>query len=78
VSDHVGSIAASASRELEKFVADLIPPGKQGALVTVLDKRGVRVGVAVKDGDRFVASVELCQAWAAEKPDLKAQVKFTW
>lgn len=73
-----GPIAASAARVLETFMADIIPPGKSGALVTVFDAQGVRLGCAVKDGDDFAASFEVRQAFTQARPDVRGTVRFTW
>jgi hypothetical protein len=72
------SLSASASKELERMVADLIPQGKVGAAVTVVDASGTRIGVAMKHKDTWSASLELNQPWAKVKPTVSFKVKATW
>lgn len=74
----MSTLLASASKEVERMVADLIPEGKVGAAVTVVDATGVRIGVAVKHRDSFEVSAELLQRWAKEKPTVSIKVKATW
>lgn len=49
-----GPLASAFKRELEQQLTAQVPPGKRGALLTVVDKDGVQVSVAAAldaDGD---------------------------
>jgi hypothetical protein len=49
-----GPLTAAFKRELEQQLTAQVPPGKRGALLTVLDENGVQVSVAAaldSDGD---------------------------
>lgn len=71
-------LSVQASRELDRMMAELIPPGHTGAAVTIIDLEGARLGVAVKHGESFSASLEVHQPWENVKPNIKLQVRATW
>lgn len=72
------TIAADASKALERAVADLVPEGKRGASVVVVDQNGVGIGMAMKNGKHFIADFTLQQRWAKAAPTAQFRIKAVW
>lgn len=72
------TIVSAASKELERAVAELVPEGKRGASVVVVDKNGVGIGMAMKNGRHFIADFTLQQRWAKEAPTATVRIKAVW
>jgi hypothetical protein len=73
------SLVTAASQELEKMIADLIPEGKVGAAVSVVDNTGVRVGIAMKHGNHFTTSGEVLNRWTdLKKTEFSFKVRAVW
>ena len=74
-----GVLAISASKELERQIADLVPAGKTGAVITVVDKDGIEFGVGLahttKRGLRLTVTAEVRQAWRRAPPDASLKIK---
>jgi hypothetical protein len=72
-----GSLLASASGELERQIRAVVPPGKRGAAMTVVDKDGVRVGIAAVYKDAVTVSLEISKRWATgtAPPDASLKIK---
>ena len=49
------------------MVAGLIPDGKKGAAIVVVDANGVGIGMAMKHGNHIVIDASLTQRWAKGK-----------
>jgi hypothetical protein len=69
---------ARAREEIDAMVSGLIPDGKKGAAILVVDMNGVGVGMAMKHGRHFVSELTLQQQWARVKPTAQIRVKATW
>lgn len=74
------ALLKKASEEIDAMVSNLIPEGKQGALVVVVEREtGARVGLVTKLGPGdLVVSATLQQRWAREKPSFRIEVRTTW
>lgn len=72
------TIASSAAKELERAVAELVPEGKRGASVVVVDQNGVGIGMAMKNGKHFIADFTLQQKWGKVAPTAQFRVKAVW
>lgn len=72
-----GTILSSASAELQRQVEAMVPAGKTGALVAIVDTKGARIGVALSHKGQFTAMLEAERTWTGEsKATLK--LKSTW
>lgn len=71
-------IAEAAAKELERAISALVPDGKRGASVVVVDAQGVGIGMAMKHGRHFIADFTLQQRWAKEAPTAQFRVKAVW
>jgi len=77
-----GTILSQASAELDRQLQAMVPAGKSGAAMTIVDKDGIRIGIAATyKGDSVVqlhASLELQQRWAKEPPSASLKLKAVW
>ena len=74
MSDLIASGIRAVNLELAK-----LPENVKGAVVTVADERGMRIGVVTKLGDgSWRISAELQQAWAKQRPGVSVTVTKTW
>jgi hypothetical protein len=70
-----------ARRELDRQLADLVPPGKRGLAATIIDKDGVKVGVgAVHRGTwaTVTLTAEVQKRWATKAPEFSVKVQALW
>lgn len=72
------ALLAKAREEIDAMVSGLIPDGKRGAALVVVDAKGVGIGMAMKNGRHLVIEGTLQQRWAMEKPTAQIRVKATW
>jgi len=72
------ALLAKATEELDAMVSGLIPDGKTGAAILVLDMDGYEVGAAAKVGKHFMVEASLRQRWAVVKPTAVIRVSATW
>lgn len=72
------AVLAKAREEIDAMAAGLIPDGKKGAAILVVDKNGTGIGMAMKHGRHLVIEATLAQRWAMEKPTAQIRVKATW
>jgi hypothetical protein len=72
------AVLAKAREEIDAMAAGLIPDGKKGAAILVVDKNGAGIGMAMKNGRHLVIEATLQQRWAREKPTAQVRVKATW
>lgn len=72
------AVLAKAREEIDAMVAGLVPDGKKGAAVVVVDAKGVGIGMAMKNGRHLVIEGTLQQRWALEKPTAQIRVKAVW
>ena len=72
------TLAADASKALERAVSDLVPEGKRGASVVVVDQHGVGIGMAMKNGKHFIADFTLQQKWGKVAPTAQFRIKAVW
>lgn len=73
-----GPIALQAAKEIDAMIAGLIPDGKKGAAIVVVDKNGAGIGMAMKHGSHLIIEATLQQRWAKEKPTAQIRVKSVW
>ena len=71
-------LLAKASAYLDTRTAGLIPEGKTGAAVLVLDMEGGVFGMAYKRGHRWTFEASLEQRWVRELPTAQIRVKAVW
>lgn len=73
-----GTLLSSASKELEKQILDAVPAGKRGVALTVVDARGIRLGVAMAYKGAVTASFDIAKAWDASPPTASLKIKATF
>jgi hypothetical protein len=77
-----GTILSQASEELSRQLQAMVPAGKSGAAMTIVDKDGVRIGIAATyKGDSVVSlhvALEVQQRWAKEPPSASLKLKAVW
>lgn len=75
-----GPLLSSATAELERQIAALVPEGGKGAVATVVDKRGITVGIGVVHRGKvtLTAYAELTQPWERVAPEARLKLKATW
>lgn len=70
-----GTLLSSASAELERQIREAVPPGKTGAAMTIVDKDGVRFGVAVTYKGAVSISLEAQKGWDKNPPSASLKIK---
>lgn len=70
-----GSLLASASAELDRQILAVVPPGKKGAAMTIVDKDGVRIGVAMSYKGMVTVSLEAQKGWDKNPPTAALKLK---
>lgn len=58
-----GPLSAAVKAEIERRVGELVPPGRQGAAIVVLDPDGARATVATKLGDHWTLAGDVETTW---------------
>jgi len=71
-------LLAKASAYLDTRTAGLIPEGKTGAAVLVLDMDGGEFGMAYKRGSHWTFEASLQQRWVKERPTAQVRITATW
>ena len=73
------SLLAKARTEIDAMVTGMVPEGKQGAIVSIFDQSGVKIGGATKLlGDDLIVDFAVVQRWKKEKPTAQVRVTYTW
>lgn len=71
-----GTLLASASAELERQILAVVPPGKNGAAMTIVDESGVRLGIAATYKGVVTVGFEVEQVgWKKMAPKASLKVK---
>lgn len=74
-----GTLLSSASAELDRQMQALVPPGKKGAALTIIDATGARVAIAYTYGGESVvkvtASLEVQKKWDKTPPEFAFKLK---
>lgn len=73
-----GTILSSASVQLARQIADMVPEGKQGAAMTIVDKDGIRLGLAATYKGLVTVTLDVQQSWAKRPPTASLKVKAVW
>lgn len=72
-----GALLASARDELERQIAASVPKGKTGAVLTIVDKNGARIGVAACYKGTVTFAAEAGVDWSGNTDaSLKLKVVF--
>jgi hypothetical protein len=72
------ALLKKASEEIDAMVSGLIPDGKKGAAILVVDANGAGIGMAMKHGRHLMIEATLEQRWMREKPTAQIRVKALW
>lgn len=73
-----GSLLTSASAELKRQIAAIVPPDKRGAAITIIDKDGVRIGIAMAYKDTVTVSLEAHKGWDRHPPTASLKIQATF
>lgn len=69
-----GPLSAAVKTEIERQVAELVPPGRTGATLVVLDPTGAKAVVATKLGEHWTLAGEVDSTWGG---DISGRVLLT-
>lgn len=58
-----GPLSAAVKAEIEQQVGLLVPPGRSGATIVVLDAHGARATVATKLGEHWTLGGDVDTTW---------------
>lgn len=61
-----GPLSAAVRAEIERQIADLVPPGRTGATLVVLDPAGAKAVVATKLGEHWTLAGEADVTWGGD------------
>jgi hypothetical protein len=61
-----GPLSAAVKAEIELQVGQLVPPGRTGATLVVLDRNGARATVATKVGDHWTLAGDVTTTWGGD------------
>lgn len=61
-----GPLSAAVKAEIERRVGELVPPGRQGATIVVLDTQSAKAVVATKLGDHWELAGEVETTWGGD------------
>lgn len=73
-----GTLLSSASAELQKQIAALVPAGKKGAAMTIVDSEGITIGLAASHRGIVTISLDVHQSWKKQAPTASLKVKASW
>jgi hypothetical protein len=61
-----GPLSAAVRAEIEHRLGELVPPGRTGATLVVLDPNGAKAVVATKLGDHWTLAGEASSTWGGD------------
>ena len=70
-----GSLLRSARAELDRQILEQVPVGKRGAVMTIVDAEGARLGVAATYKGVVTVTLEVSQKWAKIAPTASLKLK---
>lgn len=61
-----GPLSAAVRAEIERRIGEVVPPGRTGATIVVLDPHGVKATVATRIGDHWTLAGDVETTWGGD------------
>ena len=77
----VPGLIFQAQKELDRQLIEMVPPGKRGLAVTVINNEGAKMGLAaVHRGEWFTLglSVEAQRRWSTGAKEFSVKIQSVW